>query len=110
MLSRGLGTLLATLFLSLLVVAPSTAADGDSPCPSGMSPVSVGSGVICVVVTDPGAPGSVGASGVPGDVGHPGGSGDGGELEQQPVGCHKADGTKVPCQTSDGYWSSASQC
>jgi hypothetical protein len=113
MLSRALGALVAAVLLPLFFVAPSAAADGDSPCPSGMNPVSVGSGVICVVVTDPGAPGAVGTPGVsdvPGDVGHPADPADGGHEQQQPVGCHKANGTKVPCQTSDGYWSSASQC
>ena len=113
MLSRALGALVAAVLLPLFFVAPSAAADGDSPCPSGMNPVSVGSGVICVVVTDPGAPRAVGTPGVsdvPGDVGHPADPADGGHEQQQPVGCHKANGTKVRCQTSDGYWSPASQC
>lgn len=95
MLSRALGTLVAALLLPLAVAAPRAAADGDSPCPPGTNPVSVGSGVICVVVTDPGQPGD------------PGDPGDG---DQGPVGCYKSDGTKVPCHTADGYWWSAYQC
>ena len=98
MLRRALGTLVVALALPLVVVAPRAGADGDPECPPGTNPVSVGSGVICVVVTDPGDPGN------PGDPGDPG---DGG---QAPVGCYKSDGTEVPCQTDDGYWWPAHQC
>lgn len=98
MLTRALGSLVLALALPLVVVAPRSAADGDSQCPPGTTPVSVGSGVICVVVTDPGEPGN------PGDPGDPGGGG------QAPAGCYKSDGTEVPCQTADGYWWSAYQC
>ncbi len=100
MLRRILGTFLVAMVLPIAVSTPRAAADGDSPCPPGTEPVSVGSGVICVVVTDPGEPGD------PGDPGDPGGGGDG----EQPVGCYKSDGTKVPCQTADGYWWSGYQC
>jgi hypothetical protein len=86
------------LLLLLVVVGPRAVADGDSQCPAGTNPVSVGSGVICVVVTDPGGPGN------PGDPGDPEDSG------QAPVGCHKSDGTEVPCQTQDGTWWSGHQC
>ncbi|MCD6641086.1 MAG: hypothetical protein LT071_14385 [Nocardioides sp.] len=58
----------------------------------------MGSGVICVVVTDPGEPGQPGSPGEPGDGG------------QAPAGCYKSDGTQVPCQTNDGYWWSGYQC
>ncbi|QNN51789.1 hypothetical protein [Nocardioides mesophilus] len=87
------------LLLPLLVVAPRAVADGDSQCPPGTNPVSVGSGVICVVVTDPGEPSN------PGDPGDPGNGGRG-----PPVGCYKSDGTEVPCQTHDGTWWSGHQC
>ena len=69
MLSRALGILVVALLLPLLVVAPRAAAVGDSQCPAGTNPVSVGSGVVCVVVTDPGEPGSAGNPGNPGDPG-----------------------------------------
>ena len=98
MLSRALWTLVAALILPFVVVAPRAVADGDSQCPAGTNPVSVGSGVICVVVTDPGEPSN------PGDQGHPGSGGQG------PVGCHKSDGTEVPCRTHDGTWWSGHQC
>ena len=98
MLTRALGTLVAALVLPLVVAVPRAAADGDSPCPAGTEPVSVGSGVICVVVTDPGQPGQ------PGEPGEPGGGG------QAPAGCYKNDGTEVPCQTDDGYWWPGYQC
>ena len=77
MLSRALGTLVVALLLPLVVVAPRAVADGDSQCPAGTNPVSVGSGVICVVVTDPGEPSN------PGDPGDPGSGGQGaGRLPQ----------------------------
>lgn len=98
MLSRALGTLVAAIVSPLIVAVPLATADGDSQCPPGTNPVSVGSGVICVVVTDPGQPGE------PGDPGDPG---DGG---QAPAGCYKSDGTKVPCHTHNGYWWSGYQC
>ena len=98
MLRRALGTLAVALALPLIVVVPGALADEDSPCPPGTNPVSVGSGTICVVVTDPGDPGE------PGDPGDPGDDG------QVPVGCYKSDGTEVPCQTGDGYWWSGYQC
>ena len=101
MLSRALGAAVAALVLPLLAVVPRAAADGGSTCPPGTDPVSVGSGVICVVVTDPGSPGQ------PGDPGDPGDSGGGGQI---PAGCYKSDGTEVPCQTDDGYWWSGYQC
>ena len=50
MLTRALGTLVAALLLPLIVMLPRAEGQGDSPCPSGTDPVSVGSGVICVVV------------------------------------------------------------
>lgn len=56
-LTRVFGTMVAALLLPLFVTVPRAAAEGDSPCPPGTDPVSVGSGVICVVVTDPGEPG-----------------------------------------------------
>jgi hypothetical protein len=98
MLSRALGILVVTFGLAFLTVAPRASADEGAPCPPGTNPVSVGSGVICVVVTDPGEPGQ------PGDPGDPG---DGGQV---PAGCYKSDGTQVPCQTGDGTWWSGSQC
>jgi hypothetical protein len=98
MLTRALGTLVAALLLPLVVTVPRAAAEGDSPCPPGTDPVSVGSGVICVVVTDPGEPGQPGSPGDPGDGG------------QAPAGCYKSDGTQVPCQTNDGYWWAGYQC
>lgn len=101
MLSRAFETLMVALLLPLLVTAPKAAALGDSGCPAGTNPVSVGSGVVCVVVTDPGEPASAGNPGNPGDPANAG---------QAPVGCHKSDGTKVPCQTHDGTWWSGNQC
>ena len=98
MLTRAIGTLVAALELPVVIAMPRAAADGDSPCPAGTEPVSVGSGVICVVVTDPGQPGQ------PGEPGEPGGGG------QAPAGCYKNDGTQVPCQTNDGYWWPGYQC
>lgn len=98
MLTRALGTLIAALLLPLVVMVPRAAGEGDSPCPPGTDPVSVGSGVICVVVTDPGEPGQPGESGEPGDGG------------QAPAGCYTSDGAQVPCQTNDGYWWSGYQC
>ena len=92
MLSRALGVLVAAAVLPFLVI-PSAAAGGS--CPQGTSPVSVGSGIICVVVTDPGQPGHPSDPGVSGHA---------------PTGCYKSGGTKVPCQTADGYWSPAYQC
>jgi hypothetical protein len=89
--------MMAVLALPLVVVVP-TAAAQDAQCPPGTNPVSVGSGVICVVVTDPGEPGQHGGSG------DPGGSGQGA------AHCYRAGGTEVPCQTEDGYWWSAYQC
>lgn len=99
MLTGALGSLAALLTLPLVVVVPQALDDGGS-CPPGTRPASVGSGVICVVATDPGAPGDPGDQGDAADDGH-------GEL---PVGCHKSDGTEVPCQTSDGTWWSGHQC
>jgi len=93
----------AAILLPLMVLVPRVQAEGDNPCPPGTNPVSVGSGVICVVVSDPGDPGDPGN---PGDDG--GDSGDGGV--SLPVGCYKDDGTEVPCQTSDGTWWSAYDC
>lgn len=104
MLSRTLAFLTSGLVLPFLLAAPAAVADGESPCPPGTEPVSAGSGVICIVVSDPGSPGE------PGDSGDPGGQGDSGGGGQAPVGCFKSDGTKVPCETSDGYWWSAYQC
>ena len=98
MLSRALTILVVALLLPLLVVAPRAVADGDSQCPPETNPVSVGSGVICVVVTDPGEPSNSGDSGDPGNGG------------QALLGCHKSDGAKVPCQTHDGTWWSGNQC
>ena len=93
MLSRALGIMMAAIVLPFLVVIPWAAA--GSSCPQGTSPVSVSSGMICVVVTDPGQPGHVGDPGV---------------NSQVSAGCYKSGGTKVPCQTEDGYWWSAYQC
>ena len=98
MLMRGLAVLAAALFLPFVLAVPAVVADGASSCPPGTDPVNVGSGVICIVVSDPGAPSE------PGDPNDPGGGG------QAPVGCSKSDGTEVPCETSDGYWWSAYQC
>ena len=89
---------MVALLLPLLVMAPKAAAVGDSGCPAGTNPVSVGSGVVCVVVTDPGESASPGNPGDPANAG------------QAPVGCHKSDGTEVPCQTHDGTWWSGSEC
>src|SRR3954465_4410728 len=100
MLNRALALLGGALLLPLLVMAPRAAAAGHSGCPAGTNPVSVGSGVVCVVVTDPGEPGSAGSPG-------PRNPGEG---DQAPVGCHKSDGTEVPCQTHDGTWWSGPQC
>ena len=96
---RHLINFIAAAVLPLLVVIPEATA-GARDCPAGTSPVSIGTGVICVVVTDPG--GALGP-------GHPGNPGDGGH-QSQPAGCHTNDGTEVPCQTPDGYWWSGSQC
>jgi len=98
MLSRAFGTFVAALALPLLVVVPRAAAEGDAQCPPGTDPIRAGSGVICVVASDPGQPGH------PGDPGEPG---DGGRA---PAACHKSDGTEVPCQTHEGYWWSGYQC
>lgn len=98
MLTRVIGALAAALVLPMVVVVPEAAADGNSPCPPGTRPVSVGSGVICIVVSDPDQPG---------DPGHPGNLGGGG---QGAAGCRKSDGTAVPCRTRDGYWWSSYQC
>lgn len=89
--------LVSAAALPLLAVTPA-AAGVTRDCPSGTSPVSIGTGVICVVVQDPGVPEQPGHAGNPGQGGH------------QPVGCHRTDGTEVPCQTADGYWWSGSQC
>ena len=98
MLRGVIGCAAATL-LSLSVLIPQASAAARD-CPAGTSPVSIGTGVICVVVTDPGGPEGPGHPGNPGDGGH----------RPQPVGCHTTDGTEVPCQTADGYWWSGSQC
>lgn len=99
MLTRTLAILVLAFGLPL-AVAPVAIADDDSSCPPGTNPVSVRGGVVCVVVTEPGDPGNPGDPSVPGDEGQHG----------RPVGCHKSDGTEVPCQTSDGYWWSSYQC
>jgi len=98
MLSRSVGIFVAALVLPLFVAVPRAAAEGDAPCPPGTEPVRAGSGVICVVASDPGQPG------------HPGDPGEPGEGGQAPAGCYKSDGTEVPCKTGDGYWWSAYQC
>lgn len=92
---------LAALPLAMLVVDTSDAyAAGGNECPPGTNPVNVGSGVICVRVTDPGGPG---------DEGESGGTGESGQ-NVGPAACYKTDGTEVPCQTNDGFWWSAHQC
>lgn len=102
MLTRAIGYVVGAVLLPLLTMAPTAFADDEQTCPDGTDPVSVGSGVVCVVVVDPGTPGE------PGDPGEPG---EGGEEEvTQPAGCFKTDGTQVPCQTPDGYWWSGFQC
>ncbi len=98
MLTRAIAIAAAAVLWPLLLIAPAAVATDGHGCPPGTDPVSVGSGVICVVVTDPGNPGD------PGDPGSPGGGGG------ASVGCYKTDGTEVPCQTPDGYWWSAYQC
>ncbi|WP_162251491.1 MULTISPECIES: hypothetical protein [unclassified Nocardioides] len=100
MLIRALRILVLAMALPAVFAMPSAHADGKVECPPGTNPVSVGSGVICVVVTEPGDPGG---------GGEPGDGGDGGQVGQ-PSGCYKTDGTKVPCQTKDGYWWSGHQC
>ena len=53
MLRHTIGLVGAAVLLPLLAVMPQAAAsDGETQCPPGTDPVSVGSGVICVVVTD----------------------------------------------------------
>ena len=47
MLSRALGIVVVALWVPLVVVAPRAVAGGNSQCPPGTNPVSVGSGVIC---------------------------------------------------------------
>jgi hypothetical protein len=103
MLSRALGAVVAALVLPLAVVVPRAAADAGSSCPPGTNPVSVGSGLVCVVVSDPGQPGQPGG---PGDHGDSGTTNTG----TAPAGCHKTDRTEVPCHTKDGYWWPGSQC
>jgi hypothetical protein len=98
MLSRALGTLVAALALPLLVAAPRAAADAGAECPPGTNPVRAGSGVICAFARDPGESGQLG------DPGDPAG------VEQAPTGCHRSDGTEVPCQTDQGSWWSGAQC
>ena len=98
MLRRILAVMVSALLAPILLVAPAAVADGESPCPPGTDPVHVGSGVICIVVTDSEDPE------VPADPADPAGGGEG------PAGCFKSDGTEVPCQTSDGYWWSGYQC
>ena len=105
MLGRALGMAVAAFLLPLVVAAPRAVADNPG-CPSGTQPVSIGSGVICLAAVDPGSPGDTGDEGQPGDQGFPSDEG----AEQSSAGCHKADGTAVPCQTSDGYWWSGSGC
>jgi hypothetical protein len=98
MLSRALGTLIAALVLPLLVAAPRAAADTGAECPPGTNPVRARSGVICAVASDPGKPGQ---------LGHPA---DPAGVERAPTGCHKSDGTEVPCRTDQGSWWSGAQC
>lgn len=96
MLSRLVAITLVTIGLPVFVVPMASAEDPS--CPSGTSPVSSDQGVICVVVNDPGKPGS---------TEDPGEGSEGVSHEQ---GCFENDGSKVPCVTSDGTWWSGSQC
>lgn len=102
MLRRALVTLMTALVMPLAGVLPDAAAGGDAACPPGTSPVSVGLGVVCLTVTDPGEAGQYGDPGTPGDAG--------GESSHVPAGCFKSDGSEVPCQTDDGSWWPANQC
>lgn len=80
----------------IMIVAPPAVA---SSCPPGQGPTPVpGGGVICIEVTDPGAPGGSGAP-------QPGTSGGGVD------GCHReADNAVVDCVTEWGVWVAAHQC
>lgn len=97
MLRRAFGTVAGIALTLAGVSAPASAAE-PATCPTGTNPVSVGSGVICVVVTDPGHEGG------------PGGPSEGSGNETTSQGCQRSDGTQVPCQTDDGYWWAGSQC
>jgi len=75
-----------------------TGAYADGGCPAGSAPVQTQGGVLCVVVTDPGAPGNSGSPGNPGNGADPS------------PGCFKHNGVKVPCVTELGVWWSGSEC
>lgn len=93
------GRIVAVILVATLpLIGAVRPAFADSGCPAGSAPVHIHNDVICVVVTDPGTPDS------PGTPASPGGSGN------QPVGCFKTDGTKVPCATDLGVWWPGHQC
>ena len=96
MLMRLLIFAISLASLQLLGPAPAAFADGD--CPDGQTPTQTETGVICVVVADPGTPET------PGTPGEQSGGGN------HQVGCFKNDGTQVPCATDLGVWWSGHQC
>lgn len=100
MLTRAIGLVVAAILLPLLAVAPRASADGGTGCPSGTHPVSVGSGVICVVVTAPESDGNIGSPGGTDDTGGTRNTGGGGNV---PAGCYNH-GVEIPCHTNDGDW------
>ena len=92
MLSRALGTVVAALLLPLLVVAPRAAADGRLDVPSRERIPSA---------SGPGSSASLSPIPVnrqPGRSRRPRRSRR--AAARSPVGCHKSDGTEVPCQTT----------
>lgn len=96
--------LLALTVSLVLLLSPQPRAYADGHCPSGQSPVHTTSGVICVVVTDPGERGADEGPGTP-----PAPS-TGGAAASHHVGCFKTGGEAVPCSTSLGVWWSGHQC
>lgn len=97
MLSR-LAAALGCLFLVPAIGTPIAHAAGG--CPDGMAQVAApdGGSFICIVATDPGAPGD---------------QGDGGDDDASTAGsggCQRENGSAVACVTDFGLWSDAHQC
>ena len=97
MLSRLLS--LAVISAALIVGAGPIAHAGGG-CPSGTRPVSTTAGAVCVVVHDPGGPGTVGTAPEKPSQGR----------SRQPGGCFKSNGQQVPCATDLGVWFGGHQC
>ena len=88
----------AALLACAYVAVTATSAFGEG-CPPGQTPSPApGGGVICIVVTDPGAPAG------PGDPVDPGTS------SSESSGCHRDNGTPVECVAPWGVWDDAHQC